>query len=140
MQHLETLRKLFSAAAAVRDITYETKVYDFPITLPVTFYLDVQDASITITPWSQPRIAVTARLQVGFGWRVQGEQDEVGVYVVAKRKAVVGMLARAEFTVRLPPETHLALKLAQSQLTLNDLTTTLHIPPRIHAEIDVNLP
>ena len=68
MQHLETLRKLFSAAAAVRDIAYETKVYDFPIPAPVTFYLDVQDASVTITifftnrePAGPYRVKVPAR-------------------------------------------------------------------------------
>ena len=140
MQHFETLRKLFSAAAAVRDITYETKVYDFAITPPVTFYLDVQDASVSITPWSQPRIVVTARLQVGFGWRVQGEQDDAGVYIVAKRNAAVGALAQGEFTVRLPANTHLVLKFVQSQLTLHDLSATLHIPPRTQSEIVVGSP
>lgn len=122
-------RQLAQAAAAVRDLTYETKVYEFVVTPPVTFYLDVEAAAVQIAHWDPPKIRVTARLEAGFGWRVQGEQDAAGVYIAARRKTLVGQIASAQFAIWLPPTTHCILKLAQSQLTLQDVTTTLHLPP-----------
>lgn len=129
MQHLETLWKLVSAAASVRDMAQTTRTYQFAVTSPLTFYLHVEYAAVSIMRWQKPEIQAKVTLQAGFGWRVATDQDNAGVYVVAKRRSVVGSIARAKFAIAVPHETHLALKLEHSHLEFQDLNHTLHIPP-----------
>lgn len=68
-------------------------------------------------------------LQAPFGWRIASDQDEVGVYVAAARRAVVGGLSSARFVVRLPVDTHLMLNLLDGTLKLRNINGTLEIPP-----------
>jgi hypothetical protein len=134
VQTFNTLRKLLSAASLVRDAAFETKTLEFLALKPLTFYLDTQDSEVIIRRWEQTRISVRARLQVGFGWYLQSEQDEVGVYVAAKRKLVVGSFSRAEFDIVLPDTAHVVLKLTDSVMMLDDVTGTFEIPaPAIQA-------
>lgn len=128
MQTLNTLRKLLSAASLVRDAAFETKTLEFLALKPLTFYLDTQDSEVVVRRWPQTRISVRARLQVGFGWHLQSEQDEVGVYVVAKRKLVVGSFSRAEFDIFLPDTAHVVLKLTDSVMMLDGVSGTFQIP------------
>lgn len=128
MQTLNTLRKLLSAASLVRDAAFETKTLEFLALKPLTFYLDTQDSDVVIRRWSQTRISVHTRLQVGFGWHLQSEQDEVGVYVVAKRKLVVGSFSKAEFDISLPDTAHVVLKLTDSVMMLDGVSGTFQIP------------
>jgi len=129
VQHLDTLWKVISAASTVRDLAQETKSYEFLIEPAITFYLHVEYASVQLKRWNQPKITIAAQLQAGFGWRVATDQDEVGVYFVAKRRAVVGNLSRAQFTIRVPHETYLVFKLQNSAFTFDSLNHTLQIPP-----------
>lgn len=128
MQTINTLRKLLSAASLVRDAAFETKTLEFLAPKPLTFYLDTQDSEVIIRRWQQPKISVRVRLQVGFGWHLENEQDEAGVYVVAKRKLVVGSFSRAEFDIALPDTAHVVLKLTDSVMLLEDVTGTFQIP------------
>jgi hypothetical protein len=129
MQHWETLRRLLDVAASVRDMAIETKTHEFRVTAPITFYLDTEYAGVRFTRHAEPVIRVVTELQAGFGWRLQSEQDEAGVYFVARRRLLVGNLARALFDVTLPAETYIVLKLKQGSVTLDNIQHTLHIPP-----------
>jgi hypothetical protein len=128
VQTFNTLRKLLSAASLVRDAAFETKTLEFLAPKPLTFYLDTQDSEVIIRRWPQAKISVRVRLQVGFGWHLENEQDDAGVYVVAKRKLVVGSFSRAEFDIALPDTAHVVLKLADSVMLLDDVTGTFQIP------------
>lgn len=129
MQHLDHLWKLVSAAASVRDMAQMTRTYQFAVLSAITCYLHVEHAEVRIARWQKPEIQAKVTLQAGFGWRVATDQDEAGVYLVAKRRSLVGSIARAQFVITLPTETHLVLKLEHSHLELCDLNHTLHIPP-----------
>lgn len=129
MQRLDTLWKLVTAASAVRDMAVETKAYEFNVAAAVTFYLHAEYARVILKRWSQPRIVIQAELQAGFGWRVQTDRDEAGVYLVAKRRTLIGNLSRANFRVMLPHDAYAVLKLDNGSLELDDLKHTLHIPP-----------
>jgi hypothetical protein len=129
MQHWETIRKVVGAASTVRELTVETRTYRFNVPEQFTFYLDAGSAEVTVARWPERWVEVRARLQVGLGWRLQTDQDEAGVYVVAKRRAVVGGIARASFSVNIPHDTHVILKLEDGQLKLDHLNGTLHVPP-----------
>lgn len=133
MSRLEQLLKMMETATTVGQLTHESKAYNFAVTPPVTFYLDAENAAVTLrrgpeSPEPHAQITVRARLQVGFGWRVVAEQDEAGVYLVARRRPLVGGLARARLEIFVPSFTYVMLKLQQSALLLDNLSGEFHLP------------
>ena len=126
MERIETIWRLVNTAS---DLVYENKAYEFNITSPVTFYFDAQHAAVALARWQEPRITIRARLQAGFGWRIATEQDDAGVYVVAKRRTLVGGMAQAKFSVQVPHHTYCILKLQNGALALDDINGTLNIAP-----------
>ncbi|MFN8375791.1 MAG: hypothetical protein U0694_23325 [Anaerolineae bacterium] len=129
MRHLDTLWQVVNAASTVRDLTVTAQTYRFPVTHPITFFLQSENVSVRVTRWSQPLIEVTIRLQAAFGWRVATDQDDAGVYIVAKRRAVVGSIASGSFDISVPQDTYLTIKLENGSLQLDNLNGTLNIPP-----------
>ena len=129
MHRLELLRSLWGAAATVRDITQHTRSYYFAAQPPITFYLHTHYAPVQITRWSRPVIEVRATLQAPFGWRVASEQDDAGVYFVARRRTLVGELSAGRFDVFVPQETYLILNVEGAPLTLTNQGDVLHVPP-----------
>jgi hypothetical protein len=129
MQHLNTLWKAVNAASVVTDLARTSHLHSFIVTTPITFYLQAEHTTVHITRWSEPKIEVNAQLQAAFGWRLAADQDEAGVYVVAKRRAVVGGLSSAIFHIALRHDTHLILRLTDGQVILEGVDGTLHIPP-----------
>lgn len=129
MQHIDTVWKLFSAASTVRDLAVETRNFEFFVPTPGTFYLHAEDATVRIARWNQPKISIRAQLQAGFSWRVKTDQDEAGVYVVAKRRAVMGKMGRSNFEIMVPQQTYLILRLEPGGVLLDNVQGTLHISP-----------
>lgn len=129
MQHLNTLWQAVNAASTVTDLARQSQTFYFGVHRPVTFYLQAEGAEVKITRWTQPKIEVVALLQAPFGWRLATDQDDAGVYVVAKRRPVVGGLARATFSILVPTETYLMLKLVDGRVTLDHVDGELHVPP-----------
>lgn len=129
MQTLHNLWKLVNVASGVRDLTQENKTYQFAVQAGVTFYLHAEAAELRIARWSQPLVRVQTVLRAGFGWRIATEQDEAGVYMVAKRRSLVGGMAAGRFEISVPQDTHLTLKLEGCTLQLNDLHGTYDLAP-----------
>lgn len=129
MHRLELLRSLWGAAATVRDITQHTRSYHFAAQPPITLYLHTHYAPVQVTRWARPVIEVRATLQASFGWRVVSEQDEVGVYFVARRRSLVGELSAGRFDVFVPHEAYLILNVEHAPLTLSNQRAVLHVPP-----------
>lgn len=129
MQHLDSLWKAVNIVSSVRDLAVESKTYQWDITPPITFYLHVEYADVTLKRHNAPTISAKLELQAGFGWQVATDQDDAGVYIVAKRKPVIGTMGRGNFHITLPHNIHVTLKLEHCQLTLDDLNTTLDLPP-----------
>lgn len=128
MQHLDNLWKLVNVASNVRDMAVERKIYHYPVQPPVTLYLHLQATHITFDYWQQPEIELVTEFQAGFGWRFKADQDTYGVYIVAKRLAVVGALAQAKFIARIPQDTNLVLRLEHCSVTFNNLNGTYELP------------
>lgn len=129
MQHLNTLWQAVNAASTVAELARQSQTFHFGVVKPVTLYLQAEGAEVRVKRWGMPQIQVTAQLQAAFGWRVATDQDDAGVYIVAKRRPVVGGLARGTFHVSVPHDTYLILKLADGRVILDDVSGTLHIPP-----------
>ncbi len=126
---LAALWQTVSAAAELSEIAHRRQSYYFSTLGPVTFYLRAEQAEVQVTRWQQPRIEITVLLQAAFGWRVAADQDEAGVYIVARRRPLVGSLARAVFKVLVAPDTFLDLRLDNGRVVLEGVNGTLQVPP-----------
>lgn len=129
MQHLNNLWKAAQVVGSVRDLTVDSKVYQWDVTLPCTFFLEVEHADITLKRHSHEQVTAKVALQAGFGWQLVTDQDSAGVYIIAKRKRLIGSVGRGKFYIALPHAIHTTLKLEHCTLTLDNLSTTLDFPP-----------
>lgn len=129
-KHLNTLWQVANAASTVADFARQSQTYTFPVYGPVTVYLQAEQAEIRLVRWGLPKVDVFVQLQVAFGWRIATDQDADGVYVVAKRRMLVGSMSRATFTLTVPQDAYLILKLHESSLLVSDVNGTLHVPPK----------
>ena len=129
-KHLNTLWQVVNAASAVADFARQSQTYTFSVSDPVTVYLQAEQAEIKLVRWGQPKVDVFVQLQVAFGWRIATDQNADGVYVVAKRRLLVGSMSKATFTLTVPHQAYLILKLHESSLLIADVDGTLHVPPK----------
>lgn len=129
MQHLNTLSQVAHAATTLAELTRKSTTYRFNTSIDTTFYLDASQAEVRVLRHSEPSVEVAAMLQAPFAWRVVTDQDEAGVYVVAVPRPVVGNLAGALFSVVVPYQAHLVLKLHRCRLCFEAVNSTLQIPP-----------
>lgn len=128
MQHLNTLWQAVNVAASVTELARQTQTFHFSVSGAVTLYLQAESAEVRVTRWVEPKIEVTAQLQAAFGWRLATDQDEAGVYVVARRRLVVGTLSSAVFSLFVPQDTYLIFKLTDGRVVLNHMNGTLYVP------------
>ena len=129
MRHLGNLRKALGLFGAARNLAIETRRYEWELSTPNTFYLEAENADIRLSSHERNEIQATVELQAGFGWHLATDQDEAGVYMVARRKPLVGAIGRARITVALPADVHLRLKLERCRLSLLDLSALLEFAP-----------
>lgn len=109
----KTVRGLLDTAATFTEIADKKQTLVYTVNAPATLYLQTETADLRLRRWAEPRIEVTIKLQVALGWRYAAEQDDAGVYIVTKRRPVVGGLSRAAFEIAVPQDTHLLLRLTQ---------------------------
>src|SRR5258708_37206878 len=77
--------------------TTKSFTQNFEITLPTTVYVRASMADVIVYYGPDNRVEIEASLRASFGWELVAEQDEAGVYIVAKRKLLVGTLSSAQF-------------------------------------------
>jgi hypothetical protein len=132
MQHLNTLWKAVNAASTVSELARQTQTFLFAVNGPLSLYLQAEHCEVRISRWAQPKIEVQAQLQAAFGWRLVTDQDEAGVYLVARRRAVVGGLSSAAFSLWVRPDTDLILKLNDGRIVIEGVEGLVNITPPIH--------
>lgn len=126
---LAALWQTVRAFAELSAMARSRQTYYFSTLGPITFFLQSEQAEVRVRRWTQPRVEVTVTLQAAFGWRVVTDQDEAGVYVVAKRRPLVGSLGRAVFDARVPHDAYLDLRLDDGRVVLEGMRGALHVPP-----------
>lgn len=107
---------LESAAGAVPR-GEQAFVQVFPVTTPLTVYVRASHCHLTIRQHQLPRVELNASLGRAFGVDLTTEQDEAGIYIIARRKPVVGTVARLDLTLTLPPAVRLAFHLTPGDVT-----------------------
>ena len=130
MQHLNTLSQLMSAASTVAEFARSSQTYNFLVRPGSTCYVHVAGGEIRIARQPVPQVAITAKLQAPFGWRIAAEQDDAGVYFVALRRTIVSAMTDASFLVTVPQDAHLTLKLEQTRLCLENVEGVFELSPQ----------
>lgn len=138
MQHLNKLWQVANTASQVVELARSSETFRFNVEGDTTFYLHTAHAEVRIARWTLPRIEVTAQLQAPWGWRVETDQDEAGVYFVARRRPVVGTISGAVFSVSVPQQTHCILKLEEGRLVIDGVTGTYELPPVTGKGIEIH--
>lgn len=128
-----TLRVAASAVPA-RANRAETRV--FSITGPATVYVRGSQCRVSVSRGEARQIVVRSNLVRAFGLELAAEQDDAGVYIVARQKRVVGRLSRAEFSLEAPAETHLVFRLTPGDVILHDLNGMLELPASVLAQAE----
>ncbi len=129
MRQLDSLRTALRLVGSMRDFALETRQFQWQAGAPNTFFLSAQQADIRLASHESERILATIRLQAGFGWQLSTDQDAAGVYIIARRKALVSGIARARFDIKLPRGLHVSLKLERCRLCLDNLDLDLEFLP-----------
>ncbi len=101
----------------------------FEVKPPVTVYVHASSSRVTVRRRPGNHVQLDANLRAAFGWQLVAEQDDAGVYIVAKRKPVVGALSSADFMLTIPPDARLLVQLNPGALILEDLDGMLDVPP-----------
>ena len=110
MRHLGNFWNAINLISAARDLAVETRRFQWDVTIPNTFYLDVEHADIRLSWHDQLQVVAKLELQAGFGWQWTTDQDTAGVYIVAKRKPLIGSIGRGKLAFTLPHGVHISLK------------------------------
>lgn len=121
-------RGLRVAASAVPERANRTQTQVFNISGPATVYVRGSQCRVTVSRGEPHKVTVRASLVRAFGLELAAEQDDAGVYIVARQKPVVGRLSRAEFSIAIPAETHLVFRLTPGDVILHDLDGMLELP------------
>ncbi len=131
MQHLNTLTQLVNAASTVAELARTSQTYSFNVGAGATCYVHADGGEVRISRHDAAQVVISAVLQAPFAWRVAAEQDEAGVYFVALRRPVVGAMAGASFTVTVPRDAHLTLKLERTRLAIENVSGVIELPVQI---------
>ena len=100
----------------------------FTVSPLVTVYIRASHCEVSVYRHPGNSVEVLASLRAAFGWEFVSEQDEVGVYIVARRKPVVGALSYARFDVTAPPEANLVLHLTPGDVRFANIDGKFSVP------------
>jgi hypothetical protein len=120
---------LESFSSTANQIGHDTFRQVFTITLPVTVYVYAAHSRVIVRRKPGNQIELEAAMRAAFGLSLAVDQDEAGVYIVAKRKPVAGTLARADFVLIVPPEAHILAQLTPGKLVLDDVDGLVEVAP-----------
>lgn len=118
---------LESAVDVVPRTSQRSHTQIFNIKLPVTVYVRASHCRVFVRCSEAPKVILEANLYRAFGVELATEQDEAGVYIVARRKPVVGTVSRTELTITVPRESHLALHLTPGDVIFENVEGTVQL-------------
>lgn len=114
---------------AVPRVSQRMETQMFMVNPPVTVYVRGSHCRVSVQRHAAPKVIVRAAMQAAFGLELVGEQDEAGVYIVARRKPVMGQLSRADFSITVPGDTALVFHLTPGDVVIEDVDGMLELPP-----------
>lgn len=100
----------------------------FHLIPPATVYVRASHCILTVRRQRGELVELHANLQASFGWEFVADQDAAGVYIVAKRKPVIGALSHASFTLIAPPDVNLVLHVTPGTIHFEDVDGKITLP------------
>jgi hypothetical protein len=130
---IERLGQIAAAASTLTDIVRREQTLRFHTPDPtITVYVHTELAEVRVLRHDQPQVEIAIMLQAPFAWRLAAEQDDAGVYVVARRrplvKSAVGGFAGALIEVLAPAQAHLIIRLDRGRLIVENADGTFDLP------------
>src|SRR5579859_802887 len=114
-------------ADTAASATTKTLIQSFEVSLPTTVYVRASMSEVTLRYKPGNRVEVSANLRASFGWELVAEQDDAGVYIVAKRKPLVGQLSSANFDLSVPPGVNLMFNLTPGTVRVMNLNGKFNV-------------
>ncbi|HRE48249.1 MAG TPA: hypothetical protein PLD47_11030 [Aggregatilineales bacterium] len=100
----------------------------FAVDLPLTVFVRGSQCELIVRREAGDHVELNATLLASFGVEFVTEQDEHGVYIVAKRRPMLGKVSRVKFSITLPPEANLVVHLTPGTVMLHDVDGAITIP------------
>lgn len=126
---LEMALELFNTARKIPDIARERRVDAYEVPGPTTVYVRASHCRVILRRTTDRRVQIEGDLRQAFGWQWVTERDEAGIYVVLKRKPLVGALSTADLTLVVPPDAYLVFHLTPGSVQLEDFAGRLAVAP-----------
>lgn len=129
MEKFETALRLVSALRAIPDVARERRVVAYEVSGPKTVYVRADHCRVSVRRTLERQVQVEGDLRQAFGWDWVVDHDDAGVYVVLKRKPVVGALSTATLTLSVPADAYLVFHLTPGSVKLEDFEGKLAVAP-----------
>ncbi|HEX3049848.1 MAG TPA: hypothetical protein VHP83_04270 [Aggregatilineaceae bacterium] len=107
-----------------------THLQVFNVKPPLTVYIRGSHCRVTIRRDTAPKVILEANMQRAFGLELAAEQDDAGVYIVARRKPIRGQLSYTDFTVTVPGESHLVFNLTPGDIIFEAVDGLIELPAK----------
>ncbi len=127
MRKLELALELLSTLRALPRVAHEQRVAAYEVSGPITVYVRADHSRVTVRRTEEPRVQILGELRQAFGWEWAVERDSAGIYVVLKRRPLVGALASADLTLIVPPDAYLVFHLTPGSVHLADFEGRLSV-------------
>ena len=114
-------------ADTAASATSKTFIQSFEVSIPTTVYVRASMSEVTLRYKPGNRVEVSANLRASFGWELVAEQDEAGIYIVAKRKPLVGQLSSANFDLSVPPGVNLMFNLTPGTVRVMNINGKFNV-------------
>ena len=114
-------------ADTAASATTKTFIQSFEVSLPTTVYVRASMSEVTLRYKPGNRVEVSANLRASFGWELVAEQDDAGIYIVAKRKPLVGQLSSANFDLSVPPGANLMFNLTPGTVRVMNINGKFNV-------------
>ncbi len=129
MRSLEMLLELAATVRSLPRLTRRRRVAAYEVNGPTTVYIRASHSQVSVQRTAERRVQIECDLRQAFGWQWATERDEAGIYVVLRRKPVVGVFSRADLTLVVPPDAYLVFHLTPGSVRLEDFEGRLSVAP-----------
>lgn len=129
MRSFELAWQIFSTARSLPDVTSRRHVVAYEVQNPTTVYVRASHCRVNVQRTPTAQVQVECELRQSFGWDWLVERDEAGIYIVLKRKPLVGALSSAALTLIVPPDAYLVFNLTPGNVHLADFEGSLAVAP-----------
>jgi len=123
---IDTALGVATNAVPIKSERIYTQV--FHVEPPTTVYVRASHCRVTVRHAEDSRVQLEANVQRMFGIEFATDQDEDGVYIIARRKPIVGTVSRTDFTLTVPHNTHLAFNLSPGDVVFEQVSGIAEIP------------